>query len=79
MRQAFGTFLGLPDPMDFMGDGDFVRTRALGLEPRRGPVPARRHHGDLRRVGSAPPRPVHIRPQPQALHLRQQAFLWSLP
>ena len=27
MRQAFGTFLGLPDPMDFMGDGDYVRTR----------------------------------------------------
>ena len=27
LRQAFGTFLGLPDPMDFMGDGDFVRTR----------------------------------------------------
>ena len=27
MRQAFGTFLRLPDPMDFMGDGDFVRTR----------------------------------------------------
>jgi GNAT superfamily N-acetyltransferase len=27
LRLAFGTFLGLPDPMDFMGDGDFVRTR----------------------------------------------------
>jgi len=27
LRQAFGTFLGLPDPMDFMGDGDYVRTR----------------------------------------------------
>ncbi len=27
VRLAFGTFLGLPDPMDFMGDGDYVRTR----------------------------------------------------
>ncbi|HUB60484.1 MAG TPA: GNAT family N-acetyltransferase [Puia sp.] len=27
MRLAFGTFLGLPDPMQFMGDADFVRTR----------------------------------------------------
>lgn len=27
MRLAFGTFLGLPNPMDFMGDGDYVRTR----------------------------------------------------
>jgi GNAT superfamily N-acetyltransferase len=27
MRMAFGTFLGLPDPMAFLGDGDFVRTR----------------------------------------------------
>ncbi len=27
MRVAFGTFLGLPDPMDFMGDADYVRTR----------------------------------------------------
>ena len=27
MRQAFGTFLGLPDPMAFMGDADYVRTR----------------------------------------------------
>src|SRR5690348_3459138 len=26
-RLAFGTFLGLPDPMTFMGDGDFVSTR----------------------------------------------------
>ena len=26
-RLAFGTFLGLPDPMSFMGDADFVRTR----------------------------------------------------
>ncbi|HUR73149.1 MAG TPA: hypothetical protein VMZ00_02665, partial [Sporichthya sp.] len=27
MRVAFGTFLGLPDPMAFMGDADYVRTR----------------------------------------------------
>ena len=27
MRQAFGTFLGLPDPGSFMGDADYVRTR----------------------------------------------------
>lgn len=27
LRLAFGTFLGLPDPMGFMGDGDYVRTR----------------------------------------------------
>jgi GNAT superfamily N-acetyltransferase len=27
MRLAFGTFLGLPGPRDFMGDGDYVRTR----------------------------------------------------
>src|SRR4051794_18132690 len=27
MRLAFGTFLGLPDPMSFMGDADYVRTR----------------------------------------------------
>ena len=27
MRLAFGTFLGLPNPMDFMGDADYVRTR----------------------------------------------------
>jgi len=26
-RLAFGTFLGLPDPLAFMGDADFVRTR----------------------------------------------------
>jgi predicted N-acetyltransferase YhbS len=26
-RLAFGTFLGLPDPMDFAGDADFVRSR----------------------------------------------------
>lgn len=27
MRLAFGTFLRLPDPLQFMGDADFVRTR----------------------------------------------------
>jgi GNAT superfamily N-acetyltransferase len=27
MRLAFGTFLGLPDPLEFMGDADFVHTR----------------------------------------------------
>lgn len=27
MRLAFGTFLGLPDPLAFMGDVDYVRTR----------------------------------------------------
>jgi GNAT superfamily N-acetyltransferase len=29
MRLAFGTFLGLPEPMKFMGDADYVRTRWL--------------------------------------------------
>jgi len=29
MRLAFGTFIGLPDPMMFMGDADYVRTRWL--------------------------------------------------
>ena len=29
MRLAFGTFLGLPDPLEFMGDADYVRTRWL--------------------------------------------------
>jgi GNAT superfamily N-acetyltransferase len=27
MRLAFGTFIGLPDPAAFMGDGDYVHTR----------------------------------------------------
>ena len=27
MRLAFGTFLGLPDPMTFLGDANYVRTR----------------------------------------------------
>ena len=29
VRLAFGTFIGLPDPMTFMGDADYVRTRWL--------------------------------------------------
>jgi GNAT superfamily N-acetyltransferase len=29
MRLAFGTFLGMPDPLKFMGDADFARTRWL--------------------------------------------------
>jgi GNAT superfamily N-acetyltransferase len=29
MRLAFGTFLGMPEPMQFMGDADYVRTRWL--------------------------------------------------
>src|ERR687888_768030 len=28
-RLAFGTFLGLPDPMSFFGDADYVKTRFL--------------------------------------------------
>ena len=27
MRTAFGTYLGLPEPLKFMGDADFVKTR----------------------------------------------------
>jgi GNAT superfamily N-acetyltransferase len=27
VRLAFGTFLGMPDPLQFMGDADFARTR----------------------------------------------------
>lgn len=27
MRLAFGTFIGLPDPMSFAGDADYIRTR----------------------------------------------------
>src|SRR5689334_1798675 len=29
MRLAFGTFIGLPDPMSFMGDAAYVRNRWL--------------------------------------------------
>jgi GNAT superfamily N-acetyltransferase len=32
MRLAFGTFLGLPDPLQFMGDADYVHTR-WGADP----------------------------------------------
>ena len=32
MRVAFGTFLGLPDPSQFMGDADYVHTR-WGADP----------------------------------------------
>ena len=28
-RVAFGTFLGLPNPIEFFGDADYVRTRWL--------------------------------------------------
>ena len=26
-RLAFGTFLGIPDPLQFFGDADYIRTR----------------------------------------------------
>lgn len=29
MRLAFGTFLGLPEPIQFMGDADYVKTRYM--------------------------------------------------
>ena len=29
MRLAFGTFLGLPDPLSFMGDAGYVKTRYI--------------------------------------------------
>src|SRR5205085_2626954 len=29
MRLAFGTFIGLPEPIAFMGDADYIRTRWL--------------------------------------------------
>jgi hypothetical protein len=29
MRLAFGTFLGLPNPLSFMGDAGYVRTRYI--------------------------------------------------
>src|SRR5215469_9564041 len=29
VRLAFGTFLGVPDPITFMGDADYARTRWL--------------------------------------------------
>jgi len=41
-RLAFGTFVGLPDPMQFAGDSDWVRARWLDRVlpasiPRAGP------------------------------------------
>lgn len=33
VRLAFGTFLGMPDPMKFMGDASYVRTRYLADPP----------------------------------------------
>jgi predicted N-acetyltransferase YhbS len=29
MRLAFGTFLGLPDPLSFMGDASYVKNRYM--------------------------------------------------
>jgi predicted N-acetyltransferase YhbS len=39
-RLAFGTFLGLPDPLEFAGDADFIRTR-FGAAPDRAFVATR--------------------------------------
>ena len=33
MRLAFGTFLGLPEPMKFMGDADYIKTRFVADPP----------------------------------------------
>ena len=33
MRLAFGTFLGLPEPLKFMGDADYVKTRFTADPP----------------------------------------------
>jgi GNAT superfamily N-acetyltransferase len=33
VRLAFGTFLGMPDPMKFMGDANYARTRYLADPP----------------------------------------------
>ena len=33
-RVAFGTFLGLPNPIEFFGDADYVRTAGQRI-PRR--------------------------------------------
>ena len=46
-RVAFGTFLGLPDPMSFMGDADLVRTRWLA-----GPSAAFGAYSDGELIGS---------------------------
>ncbi len=34
MRLAFGTFLGMPEPLKFMGDADFVHTRYRADPPQ---------------------------------------------
>jgi GNAT superfamily N-acetyltransferase len=47
MRLAFGTFIGLPDPMAFMGDGQYVRTR---WKTNPSAAFAAEHHGEV--VGS---------------------------
>ena len=47
IRVAFGTFLGMPDPTAFMGDGSMARTRWLA-DP--GAVLAAEHNGNI--VGS---------------------------
>lgn len=47
MRLAFGTFIGLPEPAQFMGDADYVRTRW-----RANPVAAFAAEVDGRLVGS---------------------------
>jgi len=46
-RLAFGTFLGLPDPMSFMGDADLVKTRWLA-----GPSAAFGAYSDGKLIGS---------------------------
>lgn len=46
-RVAFGTFLGLPDPMSFMGDADLVNTRWLA-----DPSSALGAYGDGALIGS---------------------------
>ena len=46
-RLAFGTFLGLPDPMSFMGDADLVKTRWLA-----GPSAAFGAYSDGELIGS---------------------------
>lgn len=44
MQLAFGTFLGLPDPMAFMGDRNFILPRSRARNTK---VIAARHHGRL--------------------------------
>lgn len=47
VRLAFGTFLGLPNPLEFMGDRDFIASR---WRARNTVVLAARQHGSL--IGS---------------------------